>query len=370
MSARTAGGILALACTKSNTLLWARMMNPMISKEGVSLMLLSQLPRSLHDWSGALSCAPCWQLTNEALLPAANAHDSAWIVLFGKGLEAGHLARLAQQLDALGLEASLYPAGEQAGIPLLLLGTNRFSPELVQALKAQEWDIDLCHLAALPTLSEPGLLVMDMDSTAIRIECIDEIARLAGVGEQVAAVTAAAMQGKLEFADSLRNRVALLKDAPTAILDEVAANIPLMPGLTLLVDEAKAAGWKVCIASGGFTRFAGKLQQDLGLDHIEANELETDGDKLTGRVLGRIVDAKVKAETLQQLQARFGVAESQTVAIGDGANDLPMLKLAALGVAIHAKPIVREQAQVAIRQQDLEAVLCLLKAGSAIAALV
>ena len=89
-------------------------MNPMISKEGVSLMLLSQLPRSLHDWSGALSCAPCWQLTNEALLPAANAHDSAWIVLFGKGLEAGHLARLAQQLDALGLESSLYPAGEQA----------------------------------------------------------------------------------------------------------------------------------------------------------------------------------------------------------------------------------------------------------------
>ncbi len=335
---------------------------PMISKEGVSLMLLSQLPRSLHDWSGALSCAPCWQLTNEALLPAANAHDSAWIVLFGKGLEAGHLARLAQQLDALGLESSLYPAGEQAGIPLLLLGTNRFSPELVQALKAQEWDIDLCHLAALPTLSEPGLLVMDMDSTAIRIECIDEIARLAGVGEQVAAVTAAAMQGKLEFADSLRARVALLEGAPVTILDEVAADMPWMPGLPLMVDTLKQAGWKVAIASGGFTRFAGELQRALGLDAIFANELAVEGGLLTGKVSGPIVDAAAKAEALQQLASEYGVVASQTVAVGDGANDLKMMGVAGLGIAIHAKPLVRAQAAATLNHHDLEGVLCLLGA--------
>ncbi|BDS28855.1 phosphoserine phosphatase (plasmid) [Aeromonas caviae] len=334
----------------------------MISKEGVSLMLLSQLPRSLHDWSGALSCAPCWQLTNEALLPAANAHDSAWIVLFGKGLEAGHLARLAQQLDALGLESSLYPAGEQADIPLLLLGTNRFSPELVQVLKAQEWDIDLCHLAALPTLSEPGLLVMDMDSTAIRIECIDEIARLAGVGEQVAAVTAAAMQGKLEFADSLRARVALLEGAPVTILDEVAADMPWMPGLPLMVDTLKQARWKVAIASGGFTRFAGELQRALGLDAIFANELAVEGGLLTGKVSGPIVDAAAKAEALQQLASEYGVVASQTVAVGDGANDLKMMGVAGLGIAIHAKPLVRAQAAATLNHHDLEGVLCLLGA--------
>ena len=157
-----------------------------------------------------------------------------------QGLEAGHLARLAQQLDALGLEASLYPAGEQAGIPLLLLGTNRFSPSWCRRSKPRSGtSISVIWPPCLPW-SEPGLLVMDMDSTAIRIECIDEIARLAGVGEQVAAVTAAAMQGKLEFADSLRARVALLEGAPVTILDEVAADMPWMPGLPLMVDTLKS----------------------------------------------------------------------------------------------------------------------------------
>lgn len=202
-----------------------------------------------HDWAKALCGVPCWQLTPEALLPAASAHDDAWLVLFGKALDARHLAQVARLLADHEVEASLYPVGEQAGVPLLLLGANRFSPELVQAIKGQEWDIDVCHLAILPTLGEPGLLVMDMDSTAIRIECIDEIARLAGVGDQVAAVTAAAMQGKLEFADSLRSRVALLEGAPVTILDEVAAAMPWMPGLQLMVDTLKQSGWTVAIAS-------------------------------------------------------------------------------------------------------------------------
>lgn len=338
------------------------MMNPMISKEGVSLMLLSQLPRSLHDWSSALCSAPCWQLTTEALLPASCAHDGAWLVLFGRALDAGHLGRLARLLASHEVEASLYPGGEQAGIPLLLLGASRFSPELVQELKALEWDIDLCHLPTLPTLGEPGLLVMDMDSTAIRIECIDEIARLAGVGEQVAAVTAAAMQGKLEFADSLRARVALLEGAPVTILDEVAANMPWMPGLPLMVDTLKQAGWKVAIASGGFTRFAGQLQRELGLDAVFANELAVEGGLLTGKVSGPIVDASVKAEVLQRLAAEHGIAASQTVAVGDGANDLRMMGVAGLGIAIHAKPLVRAQAAATLNHHDLEGVLCLLGA--------
>jgi phosphoserine phosphatase len=340
------------------------MMNPMIPKEGVTSMLLSQLPPSLSDWPAALCGAPCWQLTPEALLPATQSHDAAWVVLFGKALGARHLHRLAILLASQGGEASLYPVGEQAGIPLLLLGTERFSPALVQALKAQEWDIDVCHLPALPSLSEPGLLVMDMDSTAIQIECIDEIARLAGVGEQVSAVTAAAMQGKLEFADSLRSRVALLEGAPIAILDEVAANMPWMPGLQLMVETLRQAGWKVAIASGGFTRFAGELQQALGLDAIFANELMTEDGRLTGQVSGRIVDAAVKAEVLQQLATEHSIRPAQTVAVGDGANDLKMMAVAGLGIAIHAKPLVCAQAAATLNHHDLEGVLCLLGALS------
>ncbi len=353
---------MALACAKSNTLLWVSIVNPLITKEGVSLMLLSRLPPLLSDWPALLSGSPCWQFNADALHPTETPLTTAWLVLFGKGLRSSHLAHLSPLLAAQGVTATLYPPAEVAGVPLLLLGCDRFSPELVAVLKNGEWEIDLCHLPALPTLSEPGLLVMDMDSTAIRIECIDEIARLAGVGEQVAAVTAAAMQGKLEFSDSLRNRVALLAGAPVTILDEVAASMPWMPGLPLMVDTLKEAGWKVAIASGGFTRFAGELRQALGLDAIFANELEIEGERLTGKVSGRIVDASVKAEVLQQLAAEYAIGPAQTVAIGDGANDLKMMGVAGLGIAIHAKPLVREQAAATLNHHDLEGVICLLAA--------
>ncbi len=355
-------GILALACAKSNTLLWATIVNPLITMEGVSLMLLSRLPTSLSEWPTLLSGSPCWQLVLDGLQPVPSSLAASWLVLFGKGVGASHLARLAPLLAEQGVTATLYPPTEVADVPLLLLGCDRFSPDLVAELKSGEWEIDLCHLPALPTLSEPGLLVMDMDSTAIRIECIDEIARLAGVGDQVAAVTAAAMQGKLEFSDSLRNRVALLEGAPVTILDEVAANMPWMPGLQLMVDTLKGAGWKVAIASGGFTRFAGQLQRELGLDAIFANELAVEGEQLSGQVSGRIVDASVKAEVLQQLGQEYGIAAAQTVAIGDGANDLKMMGVAGLGIAIHAKPLVRAQAAATLNHHDLEGVLCLLAA--------
>ena len=333
-------------------------------------MPFSHLPHDVAAWPSQLAVAPVYLPLDGALTPAARLPASAgYLVLMGEQLTREQVERVIAELAHRQLRWALLPPFTVAEVQVLVLALDRHEAELALWLKAQEWPIDGAHVAELPSLSEPGLIVMDMDSTAIQIECIDEIARLAGVGEQVSAVTAAAMQGKLEFADSLRNRVALLKDAPVTILDTVAANMPLMPGLTLLVDGAKAANWKVAIASGGFTRFAGKLQQDLGLDHIEANNLETEGSVLTGRVLGRIVDGRVKAETLQQLRERFAIPVAQCVAIGDGANDLPMLKLAGLGVAIHAKPIVREQAQVAIRQLDLDAVLCLLQAGTRIAEL-
>ena len=330
-------------------------------------MPISALPEQIADWLVHFPKNGVLQFTDRGTEAVDKPECDGYVVLMGQTLAPEHVAVTVKQIREMGMAVCCFVPFAVGDIWTVVLGTSAHSSDLMQWLKVQDWSIDGAHVAELPRLQAGGLILMDMDSTAIQIECIDEISRLAGVGEQVAAVTAAAMHGKLEFSESLRNRVALLKDAPISILDQVAANIPLMPGLTDLVSTAKAAGWKVAIASGGFTHFAGVLQRNLGLDHIESNVLDIDGDRLTGKVNGRIVDAKVKAETLAELKARYQVSDKQTVAIGDGANDLPMLKAAALGVAIHAKPVVREQAQVAIRHLNLEAVICLLLAGDVIA---
>ena len=233
---------------------------------------------------------------------------------------------------------------------------------------SNDYHIDYALSQTLPSLKQPGVVLMDMDSTTIQIECIDEIAKLAGVGEQVAAVTAKAMNGELDFSASLRSRVATLTNCPEAVLTQVADAMPLMPGLELLIATLHQANWKVAIASGGFTYFAERLQADLGFDAIYANELEIIDGFLTGKVIGDIVDAQVKADTLQALAQQYQIAPQQTVAIGDGANDLIMLKSAALGVAIHAKPIVQQQAQVALNHHDLEGLVGLLHAADCVEA--
>ncbi|WP_236702659.1 phosphoserine phosphatase SerB [Thalassomonas actiniarum] len=221
--------------------------------------------------------------------------------------------------------------------------------------------IEAALLKDAPSLSKPGLLVMDMDSTTIEVECIDEIAALAGVGQQVAEVTELAMQGKLDFTQSLVQRVARLRGAPESVLAEVARDIPLMPGLKILVGTLKQHQWRVAIASGGFTYFADHLCQLLELDGAFANELEIIDGKLTGKVTGDIVDAKVKAQTLKILSDKFALDHRQTVAMGDGANDLVMMNSAALGVAFKAKPLVLEQADVSINHSGLDCLLHYLK---------
>ncbi|GAA5140707.1 phosphoserine phosphatase SerB [Thalassotalea piscium] len=210
---------------------------------------------------------------------------------------------------------------------------------------------------AAPKLSLPGLLVMDMDSTTIKIECIDEIAVLAGVGEQVAAVTELAMQGELDFAQSLHQRVATLANAPESIIAEVAKSLPLMEGLETLISALKQHNWRVGIASGGFTYFADHLQQLLALDDVSANVLEINNGLLTGKVLGKVIDAQAKADYLNALQQKYQLNPSQTVAMGDGANDLIMMNAASLGVAFHAKPIVLKQADCSINYHGLDYLL-------------
>jgi len=217
--------------------------------------------------------------------------------------------------------------------------------------------IEAALLTQVPTLAEPGLLVMDMDSTTIEIECIDEIAKLAGVGEEVAEVTERAMLGELDFAQSLHQRVATLADSPEKILSDVAKDIPLMAGLKPLISELKKHNWRIAIASGGFTYFADHLKENLGLDAAFANTLEIIDGKLTGKVLGSVVDAQVKADSLAILSKEYNIPTNQTVAMGDGANDLVMMAAASFGVAFHAKPIVLAQADSSINVQGLDCLL-------------
>lgn len=204
------------------------------------------------------------------------------------------------------------------------------------------------------------LVVMDMDSTLIQVEVIDELARVAGVGEQVAEITERAMNGELDFSDALRERVALLKGLKAGALEQVYRNIPLTPGARNLVTILKRLGFKTAVISGGFQFFTDRLKADLGLDYAYANGLEIVNGIVTGEVAGVIVDGARKAQLLEEIAGKEGITLDQTIAIGDGANDLPMLGRAGLGIAFNAKARVREQADFHINQQNLDSILYLL----------
>jgi len=288
------------------------------------------------------------------------------LVLMGRDLNTNTLITLTNLLIELSVSnAQLNHLSQVEGVDLVRVSLDKTKDELQDVIKqfAIDQGCDFALVAKLPDFSAPGLVLMDMDSTTIQIECIDEIARLYGVGDQVSAVTAAAMRGELDFNESLRTRVGKLADAPESVIKEVADNMPLMPGLIPLIAGLKAANWKVAIASGGFTYFANRLKDDHGFDAAYANTLEIVDNSLTGKVTGEIVNADVKARTLKELAKKFDIPMSQTVAIGDGANDLVMMAASSLGIAIHAKPIVQEKASVALNNLDLEGALGLLSAS-------
>jgi len=204
------------------------------------------------------------------------------------------------------------------------------------------------------------LICFDMDSTLIHTECIDELAEKAGVGDEVKAITESAMRGEIDFTESFKRRVALLKGLDESVMEEIARNLPFNEGLERMMKILKMVGYKTAILSGGFTYFGKYLQQRFGFDYVYANELEIEDGKLTGRYVGDVVDGRRKAELLRLLCQVEGINLSQAVAVGDGANDLPMLSLAGLGIAYHAKPKVKANAKQSISSIGLDGILYFL----------
>lgn len=274
------------------------------------------------------------------------------------GLLVDGIQRLSGRVDLSGQQEELSRSCVELSV--------RGEAKNIQALRqdfmaiASEQDVDVAVQEDNIYRRTRRLVCFDMDSTLIQAEVIDELAYRAGIGEKVAEITESAMRGEIDFKESFAKRMALLNGLDESVLEDIANNLPIMEGAERLFANLKKLGFKTAILSGGFNYFARHLQQKLGVDYIHANELEIVDGKVTGRVTGEVVDGARKAVLLQEIAAKEGLTLEQVVAVGDGANDLPMLGLAGLGVAFRAKPLVREKADHAISQLGLDGVLYLL----------
>jgi phosphoserine phosphatase len=238
-----------------------------------------------------------------------------------------------------------------------------FTPDLKAQVEtaAHAAGIDATFVAADLTLADFKLVAMDMDSTLITIECIDEIADMQGLKPQVSAITEAAMRGELDFSESLTRRVALLEGLATSALERVyEERLRISLGGEAMLQAVRAAGIRTLLVSGGFTFFTERLKTRLGLDYTHANVLEAAGGVLTGKVVGGIVDAEEKQRTVERVCAELGIATKQAIVMGDGANDLKMMGVSGLSVAFRAKPVVRAQADVALNFTGLDGLLAVL----------
>jgi phosphoserine phosphatase len=285
------------------------------------------------------------------------------VVVLGAPLRASAVAAVTSRIAAHGANIdrirrlSRYPV---TTVEFDVSGADVLALRRELALESHVHGVDIAVSPAGLARRGRRLVVMDVDSTLIQDEVIELLAAHAGREAEVAAVTEAAMRGELDFAASLRQRVAVLEGLPVSVLADVRAAIALTPGARTLVRTLKRLGFTVAVVSGGFIEIVADLARELGIDHARANRLEIVDGRLTGRVLGDIVDRAGKAEALRAFAAEAGLPLTRTVAIGDGANDLDMLEVAGLGIAFNAKPVVREQADTAVTVPYLDAVLFLL----------
>lgn len=285
------------------------------------------------------------------------------VIVLGAPLPATAVAAVASAIADVGgnidtiSRLSSYPV---TSLELMVSGAK--SAKLREALStvASQTGVDIAVEKAGLLRRSKRLIVLDVDSTLIQSEVIDSLAAKAGRESEVAAVTAAAMAGELDFGQSLRDRVSVLQGLPASALDEVYDELVLTPGAGTLVRTLKAMGFRCGIVSGGFTQITDRLVTRLDLDFSAANTLEILDGRLTGRLLGELLDRRGKAAALKRFAAQFDIPLSQTVAVGDGANDIDMLATAGLGVAFNAKPVVREQAHAALNQPYLDAILFVL----------
>ena len=315
-------------------------------------------------------------VTREALdhWLASQSKDRFLITLLGRTISAGHLARvtavIAEQnlnidsIDRLSGRLSLAVDAPNANacVELQVSGQARSQDEMREGFLAlaQQYPIDIAFQRESIYRRNRRLFVFDMDSTLIQGEVIDELARLAGVADQVVKITESAMRGEIEFKESFRRRVALLKGLPENRIRELLDRIPLADGAERLICTLKALGYKTAILSGGFTFFANHLQKRFGIDYVHANELEVAEGKVTGEVTGTIVDGIRKAELLREIAEQEKISLEQVIAVGDGANDLPMLKVAGMGIAFRAKPLVRQSASHSLTHLGLDSLLYLV----------
>ena len=269
---------------------------------------------------------------------------------------AGRIADVGANIDRIERMAR-YPV---TAIDLHVSGTEPDRLRLVLAEEAARQQVDVAVQPANLLRHGMRLIVMDVDSTLVQGEVIEMLASHAGCLGEVASVTEAAMRGELDFEQSLRRRVALLEGLDASCLDDVYRSLVLTPGARTLVRTLKRLGYRFAIVSGGFSQITDRLAQDLGIDFAAANELEIVDGKLTGRIIGDVVDRAGKAEALRSFAARAGVSEAATVAVGDGANDLDMLAAAGLGVAFNAKPVVQLAADTTVNVPFLDAIIYLL----------
>ena len=302
---------------------------------------------------------------------------SRWIItILGRRLTARHIALVTDVVTAQNLNidsirrlTGRMPLAEtedplsKSCVELSVRGTPRDKAEMqsqfMKIASDEEFDVSLQEDTMYRRCRR--LICFDMDSTLIETEVIDELAMRAGVGDEVKAITESAMRGEIDFCESFRRRVAMLKGLDVSVMRDIAENLPITEGLDRLMSVLKRAGYKTAILSGGFTYFGEYLKQRFGFDYVYANELEIGSDgKLTGNYVGDIVDGKRKAELLRLIAQVENVNIAQTIAVGDGANDLPMIATAGLGIAFHAKPKVKATAEQSLSTIGLDGILYFL----------